>query len=113
MKNGEWKMENGEIKKEDGAMSDRVFGFAMALLSLLAFCCIETWRSRRALDRIADNLQGLAVIKIGPLDQEPFYRVPEPFHYLQPPSYELCVISNRVSVIDGTNIVWTEENFEL
>ena len=98
-------------------MSARAFGFAMALLSLLAFGCIETWRSRCALDRIADNLQGLAVIKIGPLDQEPFYRVPEPvpepFHYLQPPSYELCVISNRVSVIDGTNIVWTEENFEL
>ena len=89
-------------------MSERSFGFAMALLSLLAFGCIETWRSRRALDRIADNLQGLAVIKIGPLDQEQFYRVTEPFHYLQPPSYELCVFSNMVSIVDGTNVIWSE-----
>ncbi|MBQ6924534.1 MAG: hypothetical protein IJQ73_07830 [Kiritimatiellae bacterium] len=106
MKNGEWKMENEEIKKEDGAMSDRVFGFAMALLSLLAFCCIETWRSRRALDRIADNLQGLAVIKIGPLDQEPSYRVPEPFHYVPPPAIEHRTY--RVEVLDGTNVIWRE-----
>ena len=91
-------------------MSDRVFGFAMALLSLLAFGCIETWRSRRALDRIADNLQGLAVIKIGPLDQEPFYRVPEPvpepFHYVPPP--EIKRIFYRLEVLDGTNVIWRE-----
>ncbi len=91
-------------------MSDHVYCFAMALLSLLAFGCIETWRSRRALDRIADNLQGLAVIKIGPLDQEPFYRVPEPapepFHYLKPP--DITYRSYRVEVRDGTNVIWTD-----
>ena len=94
-------------------MSRHVF-ILMVCLAFAAALALERMDAmRKTLDRIADNLQGLAVIKIGPLDQEPFYRVPEPFHYLQPPSYELCVISNRVSVIDGTNIVWTEENFEL
>ena len=61
-----------------------------------------------ALDRIADNLQGLAVIKIGPLDQEPFYRVPEPapepFHYLTPPDR----ITYRLEGRDGTNVIWRE-----
>lgn len=98
-------------------MSRHVFILSVCLAFAAVLALDRMDAMRKTLDRIADNLLGLAVIKIGQLDQEPFYRVPEPapepFHYLTPPSYELCVISNRVSVIDGTNIVWTEENFEL
>ena len=56
---------------------------------------------RMALDRIADNLQGLAVIKIGQLCQEQ-----EPFYYVPPPAIEH--FPYRVEVLDGTNVIWRE-----
>lgn len=93
-------------------MSRYVFILTVCFALAAALALERMDAMQKALDRIADNLQGLAVIKIGPLDQEPFYRVPEPapepapepFHYLTPPD---C-ITYRLEVLDGTNVIWRE-----
>ena len=52
---------------------------------------------------IKDSLKGQSVVSLGPLCQEQ----PQPFHSIPTP-YELVVLSNRVSVVDGTDVVWSE-----
>ncbi|MBQ6246377.1 MAG: hypothetical protein IJK04_05905 [Kiritimatiellae bacterium] len=89
-------------------MSRHVFILMVCLVFAAVLALDRMDAMRKTLDRIADNLQGLAFIKIGSLDQEPFYRVPEPapepFHYLTPPD---C-ITYRLEVLDGTNVIWRE-----
>lgn len=73
--------------------------FGLAIIS----CRID--KATTALNRIADSLKGQAVVSLGPLCQEQ----PQPFHSIPTPlGYELVILSNMVSVVDGTNVVWSE-----
>lgn len=82
-------------------MSRHVFILSVCLAFAAVLALDRMDAMRKTLDRIADNLQGLAVIKIGQLCQEP-----EPFHYVPPPAIEH--LTYRIEVLDGTNIVWRE-----
>ena len=74
-------------------MKRYIFITLVAILFVTVLALERLDEMMKTLNRLAD--------KIGTLDQEPFYHIPAP-------SYELCVFSNMVSIVDGTNVIWSE-----